>query len=78
MSTEKHQPKPQSDPEHRQDLALDTETVKDLEPGDAGSAQVRGGAKTIYGCAAGQSDARLKQGIEPLPNALARLRALVS
>ena len=46
MSTQKPQPKSKAQPqEHRDDLELDAETVKDLEPKDHAE-QVRGGGNT--------------------------------
>ena len=53
MSTQKPQPKSKTpQPEQRDDLALDAETIKDLEPKDHASEQVRGGART-QGCGGG-------------------------
>ena len=50
MSTQKPQPKSKAQPqEHRDDLDLDAETVKDLEPKDHASEQVRGGGRSGTG-----------------------------
>ena len=50
MSTQKPQPKGKAQPqEHRDDLTLDAETVKDLEPKDHASEQVRGGGRSGTG-----------------------------
>ena len=84
MTTKKQQPTPQPAPEQRDDLTLDAQTVVDLEPGTQAAAQVAGGGRFTGGAGCvlgggapvGTSDARLKQDIEPLPNALARLRGL--
>ena len=50
MSTQK--PKSEAKPlapEQRDDLALDAETIKDLEPKDHASEQVRGGGRSGTG-----------------------------
>ena len=57
------------------ELALDPETVKDLEPRADGPAKIRGGNRGTTTINA-QSDARLKEGVETLDGSLARLRAL--
>lgn len=61
------------------DLKLDPETVKDLEPGDQRTGAVKGGILTKYNCTnttIGQSDGRLKRAVRPVAGALARLRQL--
>ena len=57
MSTQKPQPKDKAnEPERRDDLTLDAETVKDLEPRSGAGERVRGGGRT-YTCNGGTGSA---------------------
>ena len=50
MSTQKPQPKSKTpQPEQRDDLTLDAETVKDLEPSHAATQQIAGGRSSSGG-----------------------------
>ena len=51
MSTQKPQPKSKTpQPEQRDELTLDAETITDLEPKDHASARVAGGGRGTSGC----------------------------
>lgn len=72
-------------PEERDDLALDPEVVKDLEPRER-AGEVRGGGIQSSNSPIGMSqmtigsnsDVRLKESVEVVGEALARLRALAA
>ncbi len=73
MTTRKEQKAKAQPPEQRDDLALDAETVKDLEPHEK-AGRVRGGGPKSRDAAC--SDVRLKESVKTLTGALARLRLL--
>jgi hypothetical protein len=77
MSPQKPEPKGKTQPEKLADeLELDAETVKDLEPGEESGARVRGGGYSAQACGGAQSDVRLKEAVRPFGDSLARLRRL--